>query len=30
MGEEVSADEGMCDVGYHESPLEIPMYSQID
>jgi hypothetical protein len=30
MREEVSADEEMCDVSYHESPLEILTYSQIE
>jgi hypothetical protein len=24
MGEEVDADEGLCDVGHHEPPHEIP------
>jgi hypothetical protein len=24
MGEEFDADEGMCDVGYHKPPHEIP------
>jgi hypothetical protein len=24
MGEEIGPDEGLCDVGHHESPRELP------
>jgi hypothetical protein len=30
MREEVDANEWMCDVGYHESPCEIPAYSWVE
>lgn len=29
MGEEIDGNEGMCDVGHHESPREISSYSQV-
>jgi hypothetical protein len=30
MGEEADAVEGICDVGHHEPPCEIPAYSQVE
>jgi hypothetical protein len=27
MGEEVGPDEGLCDVGHHEPPRELPAKS---
>jgi hypothetical protein len=30
MKEEIVADEGMCDVGHHESPCEIPAESKVE
>jgi hypothetical protein len=29
MGEEIDPDEGLCDVGHHETPHQIPEYSQV-
>jgi hypothetical protein len=30
MREEVDADERLCDVGYHESPREIPAETEVE
>jgi hypothetical protein len=30
MRKEVHIDEGMCDVGYHETPCEIPAETQVE
>jgi hypothetical protein len=30
MREEVHADAGMCDVGHHETPFEIPAQSHVE
>jgi hypothetical protein len=30
MGEEIGANEGMCGIGHHESPGEIPAESQVE
>jgi hypothetical protein len=30
MGKEVRSDDGMCDVGHHETPREIPAETQVE
>jgi hypothetical protein len=30
MREEVDSDDGMCDIGHHEPPCEIPALSQVE
>jgi hypothetical protein len=30
MRKEVHTDDGMCDVGHHETPRDIPMETQVE